>query len=149
MDIIPFQRMSEKARLPVRAEEANDRYGNAGFDLFLPLSNHNLIRLNPGEVIKLGLQIRSQIPKHLVGIVFDRGSTGFKGIVRLAGVFDSNYRGEWIIGLMNTTNDVIDYPRDKAIAQVVFLDLPDVRIEEVDNLDFTSRGEGMEGSTGH
>ena len=40
-------------------------------------------------------------------LVFERGSTGSKGIARRCGVIDSGYRNEWFIAITKTTNKTL------------------------------------------
>jgi len=66
----------------------------------------------------------------------------------LGGVFDSNYTGEWLIGMVNLMKKDFKIEKGQRIVQVVFQKIEKPEIEEVDNLEETNRGEGRFGHTG-
>lgn len=84
-------------------------------------------------------------------LMFGRSGLGAKHGITLAncvGVFDSDYRGEYYISLVNHSN--VPYtisPLDR-IAQIVCVPIERVKMEYVDELSETSRGTGGFGSTG-
>lgn len=100
-----------------------NRLGDAGFDLFGIESG----QIDPGKSAKIRLGFATSFNQEYVGLVLDRGGAGFKGIMRRAGVIDSNFRGEWVVNLYNSGSEafvyqsVLNNQSAKAIAQVVFL----------------------------
>lgn len=66
----------------------------------------------------------------------------------LTGVIDSDYRGEWKVILMNTTEETFQINPGDRIAQVVFRPTLRPSFEAVDSLSDTQRGVGGFGSTG-
>ena len=70
------------------------------------------------------------------------------GVDVLAGVVDSDYRGEIRVILLNTgTEPVVLSPGDR-IAQLIVEKIADLCVTEVSSLPTTVRGEGGFGSTG-
>lgn len=161
MRAIAFARIHEDVKLPIKREE------DAGYDIYAYFPEKER-EIGAGEVALMPTGIYSKFPKYLVGVLKERGSTGTKGIAQRSGVIDSSYRGEWLIPLQNntgkkivlsklvsqvvSTEDVLYYPYDKAITQVVFLhlaqeDIVEVPLTEVTG-DSTHRGDGKLGSSG-
>lgn len=145
---ILFERMNEFARMPVKAVAAGDsEFANACFDLFLP-SNSSDLFLEPHVKLKVGLRFKTSFSDELGAFLRDKSGVGSKGAIKLAGMIDSSYRGEWFVSLINVTKDVIFLPADKSIVQVVFLPIPRVSFTEVVSVPISGRGEGGYGSTG-
>lgn len=95
-----------------------------------------------------------EVPKNHVMLVFSRSGHGFKHDTRLAncvGVIDSDYRGELKVRLTRDgsweTKPLRVRPGDR-IAQAMIVPIPEVELEEVDELSDTERGTGGFGSTG-
>lgn len=119
--------------------------GDAGLDLF---SVENIV-LKPSQKASVKTGIAVKIPEGYTGLIWDKGGISHKnGIKSLGGVFDSNYTGEWLIGLINLGNEDFSIKRGQKIAQVLFQKIELPEIEEVDKFEATNRGEGRFGSTG-
>lgn len=118
--------------------------GNAGFDLFARLDSP--IYLNPGDVGFIPLNVATEIPLNVVGLVFQRSSTFRKWGIKLTngvGVIDSSYRGdkdEWGAEFKNETDKQIEIKNGDKICQAVFLPLIPLELEEVDILNNPDRG---------
>jgi dUTP pyrophosphatase len=63
-----------------------------------------------------------------------------KNIHRLAGVIDSDYRGEWLVCLINLSDVAHQIVAGSNIIQGLVLPVPLVSVMEVSSLDDTSRG---------
>ena len=71
------------------------------------------------------------------------------GVDVLAGVIDSGYRGEVQVCLLNTSNeDWVEIKEGDRIAQILFQEVPEFRLQEVDVLQNSDRGQGGFGSSG-
>lgn len=120
--------------------------GDVAMDLF---SNEEII-IKPRERISCKTGIAIKLPEGYAGLIWDKSGLSHKfGLKMLGGVFDSNYLGEWFIGLINLSNESYQIEKGQKIAQVIFQKIETPRIEEV--VDFkieTERGEGAFGSTG-
>lgn len=135
------KKLTPAARLPKRSSELA-----AGYDLFMPEDQLSLY-IPPGDSQEFDIKIATAFRPGWVGLVQDRGSTGFKGAVRLAGVIDADYRGSWKVKLFNSGREPLLIQRGKAIAQVLFLQHGVVQVTEVEELTETVRGTGGFGST--
>ena len=107
------------------------------------------IVLKPGERISCKTGIAIKIPEGYAGLIWDKSGPSHKfGVKTLGGVFDSNYTGEYLIGLINLGKDDFEIKKGQKIAQVLFQKIEEPEIEEVSELPETNRGEGAFGSTG-
>jgi len=70
-------------------------------------------------------------------------------IANAPGLIDAGYRGEIVCAVVNLNRDsAVRIERGDRIAQLVVVELPDVKPAFVDELPASSRGEGGFGSTG-
>ena len=136
---VRFKKIRPDAKVPVRATD-----GAAGFDL------HSTKRIDvpAGQRMLLPTGIACAIPEGWCGQVWPRSGLAVKhGIDRLAGLIDSDYRGELHVSLVNHGQDTWEVKEGERIAQLVFVQVLTAAIE-VDDLDDTARGAGGFGSTG-
>ena len=92
-----------------------------------------------------------EIPEGYVGLVFPRSSIVRKdmSMANAVGVIDAGYRGEVTCRFRLTGN--LEFPRygvGERVAQIVFMKLADVELQESEELSESERGEGGYGSTG-
>ena len=118
--------------------------GDAGLDLY-SLEDYEL---KPGEHKRFDLGFSLEFPSGYVALTRDRGSFGSQGIHNLAGVFDCGYRGEYNCGLINLSGQNFKIKKGDRIAQLVIFPIAYAELEETDELNETSRGEGRFGSSG-
>lgn len=137
---IKFKPVTADAKAPVRSTP-----GSAGFDIF---ANEHAT-LKPGIHAVLNTGISCALPDGTVGLIWPRSGMAAKyGVDTLAGVVDSDYRGEVRVSLINHgQHDVEIRPGDRIAQMIVqhFLGLAEVTAE----LDDTERGVNGFGSTGH
>lgn len=137
---IKVMKLASDAKLPKKLLS-----GDAAMDLY---SVEN-ITIKPGEKVACKTGIAIKIPDGYAGFVWDRGSVSIVGGVKtLGGVFDSNYTGEWLIGLVNLMKKEFKIKKGQRIAQAIFQKIEMPEIEEVEQLEQTNRGEGRFGHTG-
>ena len=125
--------------------------GAAGYDLYTTES----YELKPGERKAFKTDIAVAIPEGFYGRVAPRSGLAVKyGIDVLAGVIDSDYRGEILVALINLGDKPVQLPVIKdgkatAIAQIIFESCETVvgGFVEVDDLNTTQRGTGGFGSS--
>lgn len=137
---LKIKKLSSQARVPSYAHP-----GDAGMDLY---STEDYI-LKPGErhVFKIG--IAAELPSGYVGLIWDKSGLAAKqGLTVLAGVIDANYRGEYQVVLLNTSDKPYSIKKGDKIAQLLIQKVERVKIEEVADLSKTSRGSNGFGSTG-
>lgn len=92
-----------------------------------------------------------QIPVGFMGLVFARsGLATLHGITMAngVGVIDSDYRGEVLVSLINTSGTPFTVRDGDRIAQFLLSPAPRFCFEEAEALDSTGRGDGGFGSTG-
>ena len=119
--------------------------GDVAMDLF---SSEDVF-LTPGQRISCKTGIAIKIPEGYAGLIWDKSGPSHKfGIKTLGGVFDSNYTGEYLIGLINLSQEDFEIKKGQKIAQVLFQKIEIPKIEEVDGLPETNRKDGAFGSTG-
>jgi dUTP pyrophosphatase len=141
--IVSFQRLSDAARAPERANEHD-----AGWDLRAA----EAATIAPGERASVGTGIAVAIPEGHAGLVLPRSGLAAKhgiALVNAPGLIDSGYRGEVRILLLNTDRQAAFAiePGDR-IAQLVIVDLAEVDFAEADSLSETARGTSGFGSSG-
>ncbi len=118
--------------------------GDAGLDL---CSCEEFI-LQPHErhLTSTGLSI--EIPEGFVALIWDKSGVANKGIKTMGGVIEYTYRGEYKVILYNTGKESFEVKKGQKIAQLLIQPIMTARIEEVDELSETERGDGGFGSTG-
>ena len=134
------------------------REGDGAFDLYcehIDIDGKKCTSYRPafGEVIKVHTGICMAIPTGYTGLIFDRSGFGMEGYSRLAGVIDSNYRGEIIVGLVHLNKFALSnkgkrVTRHQRFAQILIVPTPEFEIIEAKTLDNTNRGDQGFGSSG-
>lgn len=137
--MIKFKTLNNYATAPTRATD-----GSAGFDLY-STDNYTIW---PGAHVKIATGVAMSIPKDCAGFIWPRSGLATKhGFDLLAGLVDSDYRGELHVCGINHGDRAIEVKRGDRIAQIVVS--PIVTLARmVDELDDTDRGSGGFGSTG-
>lgn len=145
MEKLFIKKLREDAVLPRRATE-----GSAGADLCACMDEPVVIL--PGTTEKIPTGIAIEMPsREMAALVFGRSGLGIKhGIApaNAVGLIDSDYRGEIIVGLHNSSRQEFTVRPGDRIAQLVIMPvlLPEIVLTE--DLGQTERGEGGFGSTG-
>ncbi len=135
-------------RIPFTGEGQGPTRGSehaAGADLHAAAD----ITLAPGEraLVPTGLQLA--IPAGHVGLVWPRSGLAVRhGIDTLAGVIDSDYRGEVRVLLVNHGTEPFAIRRGDRIAQLLIQRVERAAFVPVAELPASDRGEGGFGSTG-
>ena len=124
--------------------------GAAAMDLHACVDEAVTIPAGGRKTIPTGIAIGLPGPDY-VALVFARSGLGIKhGIApaNCVGVIDSDYRGEILVGLQNSSDtDYTIQPGDR-IAQLSVMPVIQAELEITDTLDETARGAGGFGSTG-
>ncbi len=106
---IQVKKLTPDAKLP-----AFGREGDAGMDLY---SSQDVV-LKPGQRISCKTGIAIKIPEGYVGLIWDKGGPSHKfGIKTLGGVYDSNYTGEYLIGLVNLSQEDFNIKKDQKLKE--------------------------------
>ncbi len=138
---IHIKLLSEKAVIPTKATAFS-----AGYDLYaaedaeVPKLCRKLIKTN----------VSMAIPINNYGRIAPRSGLAYKnGIDILAGVIDSDYRGDIGVILYNTDKDSdFEVKIGDKIAQIIIEHCSSVNFIKTENLPITKRGEGGYGHTG-
>ena len=146
MEKLNVTKLNPEAKLPVRQTA-----GSVGYDISACLSGENEIVIVPGETFKVGSGIAIALSPGYAAFIYARSGLAVNhGIIpaNCVGVIDSDYRGEVIVGLKNTSTESFTVKNGDRIAQMVITkcELPEIILSET--LDETKRGDGGFGSTG-
>lgn len=138
---IQIKKLSDKAKIPSQGS----KYA-AGYDLYA--AEEVLVNTIGRKLVKTNISI--SIPEGYYGRIAPRSGLAYKnGIDVLAGVIDSDYRGDIGVILFNTDHnlDFLVNVGDR-IAQIIIEKCHSVNWETVETLDSTVRSEGGFGSSG-
>ena len=140
LDILRFKKLDSCAVLPTRG---------SAFAAGLDVCSIEDVEIGPGQrtVAKTGLAVA--IPHGFYGRVAPRSGLAAKnGLDVLAGVIDSDYRGEICCLLYNTGDETIKLAAGSKICQLIIEQIITPEAVWATDLDETARGAGGFGSTG-
>lgn len=138
--VLKFVKISKNAETPDYILDSD-----VGFDL----KAIEDVSLFPLEQKTVGTGIAMEIPEGYVGLVRDRAGIVQKmNVHTVAGTFDSGFRGEVSIMLVNMNDKTVEIEKGMRIAQIILLPVARAKIEEVKKLSDTERGKKSFGSTG-
>lgn len=137
---LKVKKVDPEAKLPSYAHPYD-----AGMDLFALEE----VKIKPGEIARVRSGIAMEIPEGYVGLCWDKSGLSMKnGIKVLAGVIDSGFRGELVLGVINLGKEEYIFEKGHKVMQMLLQPVEIADIMEVEHLSETSRGEGGFGSTG-
>ena len=140
MNELPVKITDAAAVLPSRSSASA-----AGLDLY----SCEDVLLSPGRVITVRTGISIEIPAGCAGLVWPRSGMAAKhGIDTMAGVIDSDYRGEVKVVLTNHGTEAYRIKAGDRIAQLIIQKYEALNPVKADTLSDTSRGSGGFGSSG-
>lgn len=123
-----------------------DLPGDAGLGLY----SIETKTLRPGERHSFATGVAIEIPEGHVGLIWDRsGLSHNHGLKTLGGVIDSNFRGEWKVGIINLSLEPYTIQAGHKIAQFIIQPIPTIHIEEVEQLSKPDIDHQGFGSTGY
>jgi len=139
MDAIEIKLLSEAAILPLKAST-----GAGGYDLYTPVD----FKVRPGERVVIELDLAMAIPRGVTGIIKSRSGVARNTLCDVvAGVIDSDYRGNVAVMLHNSGKEEVSFVRAQRISQILFVLCWSGDLKVTDSLSSTERGEGGFGST--
>ena len=137
---IRVKKTEKKAIVPTRSNQSD-----AGWDLYSVTTRP----IAPSQRVTIKTGISLEIPEEYVGLIWPRSGMSVKnGIDVLAGVVDSGYRGEIKVCLLNTSREWMNIKEGDRIAQILFQEVPEFQLLEVDTVQNSDRGAGGFGSSG-
>ncbi len=141
---IGFHRLNARAGGLMRATS-----GSSGYDL--ASSEEWDVSLAPGAIALIQTGIVLDLPSGFEGQVRSRSGLASRNavfVLNSPGTIDSDYRGEIKVILANLgTASFIVHPGDR-IAQLVFMQVPEVDVKEEDEVTSSGRGTNGFGSSG-
>ena len=125
--------------------------GDSGLDLFCP----ETITINPGETVKINLQIKCEAlsndgQRNVSYYLYPRSSI-IKTPLRLSnsvGIIDAGYRGDIIACVDNIKSESYTINKGDRLFQICAGNLEPIQFKLVNDLSNTQRGSGGFGSTG-
>jgi len=139
-NILHFKRLDDRATLPTRGSSSS-----AGLDLY----SIEDITIEPQKRVVARTGLAVAVPVGFYGRVAPRSGLAVKnGLDVLAGVIDSDYRGEVGCALLNTGDEAINLPLGSRLCQLIIEQIITPNPEWANELDETARGAGGFGSTG-
>jgi dUTP pyrophosphatase len=139
---LKVKKLTSSAVLPTKAYEYD-----AGFDL--TVDSYEVTHSTKRVCYHTGIAV--EIPKGMVGLLFPRSSVYKKRGFRLTnsvGVIDSGYHGE-VMAYFEYVNLNEIYQVGERFCQLVLVKLPEIEIEEVEELSDSERGDKGYGSSGN
>ncbi len=142
---IRIKKLRPRAVLPTRGSD-----GAAGLDLYACLDAP--VTIEPRGLYKIPTGVAVALPdRNTVGLIFARSGLGVNHGVALpnaVGVVDSDYRGEIVVGIGNTSDRPYVLSPGERFAQLVILPVYEAVLTPAEDLGQTGRGAGAFGSTG-
>ncbi len=139
---VRVKKIHKDAKIPSYAHQ-----GDSGMDLY----SVEEATIEPGERKMVGTGLQISLPKGFEaqirpksGLAANFGVT----VLNTPGTVDSCYRGEVRVILANLGKEAFKVEKGKKIAQMVIARVEEAEIEEVEELDETTRSGGGFGSTG-
>ncbi len=140
IDILRFKRLDERATLPTRGSDAS-----AGLDIY----SIEDLSIEPKQRVLARTGLAVAVPKGFYGRVAPRSGLAVKnGLDVLAGVIDSDFRGEVCCALLNTGDETLTLPAGSRLCQLIIEQIITPTPTWSEELDKTARGAGGFGSTG-
>ena len=140
LDVLRFRQLDSRAILPKRGSALA-----AGLDV----CSIGELSIQPKQRVTARTGLAVAIPPGFYGRVAPRSGLAAKnGLDVLAGVIDSDYRGEICCLLYNTGDETINLPAGSKICQLIIEQIITPEAAWATDLDETARGAGGFGSTG-
>lgn len=142
MNVLKIKKLIQSAVIPRYEHE-----GDSGLDLIS--IEDVIIPSSESRLVHTGIAIA--LPPHTEAQIRPRSGLALKHqitVLNTPGTVDEGYRGEIGVILINHGKNTFQVTQGMKIAQMVIIPVIRVEIEQVEQLDATSRGVGGFGSTG-
>jgi len=137
---LKVKKLNEKGRIDLPAKP-----GDCGFDVYATKS----VTMLPHERFNMPLGLALEFDDGYFCQVNQKSGLANKfGIDTIGNVIDSGYRGEIHAQIVNTSNERFDIIAGQKIAQLIFIPYEKPKINFVNELSGTERGQDGFGSTG-
>lgn len=144
--ILKVKRLDNNSDLPLPSYQSD---GSSGLDLRAAVDKD--ITLQPGEIMLIPTGLSISLSKDYEAQIRPRSGLALRyglGLVNSPGTIDSDYRGEIGVITINWGKKPLTIRRGERIAQIVINRVFRAIVEEVDELDATTRGKGGFGHSG-
>ena len=144
---INYIKLTPTAQAPTRGSKQA-----AGWDLHADLDGRDYVKIFPHTCKRIPTGLKIALPEGTFGAIYARsGLATNKGLapVNKGGVVDSDYRGEVVVALYNSSNEIQTIEQGERIAQLIVQPYYNVIFNETDELSSTERNEGGFGSSGN
>src|ERR671918_2385003 len=132
LDVLRFKQLDPRAVLPQRGSALA-----AGLDVCAIED----VEIGPKQRATARTGLAVAIPAGFYGRIAPRsGLAATKGLDVLSGVIDSDYRGEILCFLYNTSDEIINLPAGSKICQLIIEQIITPEAEWATELDETARG---------
>ena len=132
-------KLTEESQVPKKGTEESAAYD---------LRSSKRTMLEPGTITMVDLKLKLELPPGYFMKLYSRSGLALKGILTVAGVIDSDYRGPVRALLYNSTQQQFCVEKGQRITQAVILPVLNVQWTKEDGINHdTKRGEGGFGST--
>ena len=144
--ILKIKRVRSNQDLPLPQYQTE---GSSGMDLRADITDDITLKPFERKIIPTGISVAFSNEYELQirprsGLAFKKGLS----IPNAPGTIDSDYRGEIGVILINLSQDDVTIQRADRIAQMVLCPVVKAQVQEVSEIEKTTRGEGGFGSTG-
>ena len=147
--IVKIKKLTETAQIP-KKNFATD----ACFDIYANIQSYRSdgeIIIGPHETVKIPTGFATNLPHGYFAAVFARSGLATNQGLRPANcvaVIDEPYTGEWMVPLHNDSDKPRIIQHGDRIAQFALFPYYNVEFDEVNELDYTTRGTNGFGSSG-
>jgi len=144
--ILKVKRVGNNTNLPLPSYQSN---GSSGLDLCAAVNKE--LTLQPGDIKLIPTGLSVSLPEGYEAQIRPRSGLALRyglGFVNAPGTIDADYRGEIGVIAINWGKQPLTIKRGERIAQMVIHTVSRAIVEEVNELDTTSRGEGGFGHSG-
>lgn len=117
---------------------------DVGLDIFIPES----FEIESLETKTIGLKLAVAIPEGFAGMLIPRSSIAEKGLIIQTSIIDPDYTGEIHLIITNCSKNTIVIEKNQRLCSLVCVSVLNAYIEEVAELQSTTRGTAGLGSTG-
>lgn len=131
--------LDEGAKMPTKAHEED-----AGFDLYS--RENKTIPARGSASFDTGVHIA--IPEGMAGILISKSGLNVKHGITSTGLVDSGYTGSIVAKLYNNSDTDYAVRAGDKITQIVLQEIVVAKLEQVDTLEESERGNNGFGSTG-
>ena len=143
---IKIKRLSGNEDIPLPEKMSS---GASGYDLYAGVTQDIIVPKGKRALVPTGFSL--ELPQGIEAQIRPRSGLALKHGVTLLntpGTIDADYRGEVKIIIINLGEEDFIIKRYDRIAQLVFVEIPSVSLNETNEISETNRGIGGFGHTG-